>query len=324
MSPDVVRRVKLELPKLDGERQSLFISPNSPNAKWIFRDTLNAESSRRLLPWKTNLWLLDPSTGGLLKHSPLHNTGSGYSFAIHGNKIAMAESGWVKLFDADTHRERDFQIGAGDIIRFSSEGSLLVCTDSSHQKLINIDWETATHTQQSLNFRILSFNFISDDVMLIHDGNLAKRWKWNGREFSSISPGIAVAGNVMPVPFRKHRSGLLQLLAAFEADWPIHLKPWLAWLESKNIPVSKWYPKIKQGRWYLVDEHDQVVSEVNEPLFDSKIRIYDQFAVEFLPGTNGSKSILFWNTTPIWPNAMALGMMVYLMLYVAARCIRRN
>lgn len=326
--PTVIRRLKLELPPLTGEYPyfgaSISVLKMSCDAV-ICHEYVKVGNSSSRVQIEFRYCLLDPSTGELLRRFTIPNNPID-SIAGHGSKLAFVENGTIKLFDVGTKIERSIKVANPINLTFSSDGKLLACVSRITNTLYFINWEKAVLIEPvGTPVKAESFCFVTNDtILLAHDRGLRdvlevhSRWHWDGSALKQVSPGIKLPNNQV-FPFVKVTlGGELHVSTQTLKDWHLQLKPLLQWLADKKVAIESWYHKQVFRHWVVLDEHDQIKREYYEGGNRRKRReLFDQLSVEVAsePGYTSS-TITLWNEHPVWPNALAAGMMLYLFLYV--------
>lgn len=317
---EVVRRLKLAVPSVKGRYHFVRSSPGTSDAPLVFIDTHDRYSGTSLVV-EVRAWLLHPQTGELLRDVPIF-TGSSGSLAMHGNRLAIAGFEGIHLFEGLSGVSRLVRLKSPRDVHFSTDGSLLVCSENTAHQLYTLDWDRAEAQLQPVKKEMYSIAFISPDVLLIYDADKVNRWKWDGRQFNPISPGIKADSSVWPLQYKIHRCGLLQVLASHGKMWPIQFDTFFTWLSKHQVPMERWFPKEENYRWRLIDEQDRVVQEFQEPRHTNGIKIYGDLVVELQPQKEGGTLLQLGSHSPTWPNALAVGVVIYLMLYVVMRCVQ--
>lgn len=327
--PTVIRRLKLELPPLTSSYPyfgaSISVLKMSCDAVICHEyHLINDAKGNRV---EMRYCVPDPTTGKLLRRFTIPNNPVG-SIAGHGSKLAYLEAGLVRLFDVAANTDRTVKIGTPTCLTFSPDGKLLACVSRSTNTFYFIDWEKGELIEPiKSDAWVHSFCFITNDALLVtHDRRqqnsksdtiVHSRWHWDGTELKQVSPGINLKSNQI-LPFVKYApSGELHLSADELRDWPLQVKPLLQWLADKKVPVEKWLPKTGYRRWLVLNAHDQIEREYYVSSRNERRDLYDQLSVEMKPEPGYASSVItLWNEQPVWPNALAVGVVFYLMLYV--------
>ncbi len=322
----VVRSVPLSVPKLKGKSQHVRISPNgTTGAPLVFIDHWNESQPDGSLKVEERAWLMDQETGQLLRQEPIIGYGMG-PIANHRDRIALIDKEQVWLFNDKNDPGRSVPMKFAANLTFSPDGKWLVCTLVQSQQLYFIDWKTASLIKP-LNFdkMVHSLGFLSDDVILISEQHLSgqkvSRWRWDGKELHAISPGVVLRSNSWPLRFIQQSDGTLHVSVFIEKGWPKRWTSFFYWLLEKNIPIERWYPQEYQWHFHVLDSMDRPIREFEEPWQMKLLPAIKPYAVEIQPVNNSSMTVItLWNTSPTWPNSLAVGLLIYLALYTIARC----
>ncbi len=324
--PTVIRRLKLELPPLTGEYP--YFGASTSLFKIMSCDAVLCHEYVMLNNSTTNVQvemrycLLDPVTGKLLKRFTIPGNPIG-SIAGYGNKLAYVGHGFIHLFDVVANTDRSLRIGNAACLAFSPDGKLLACVDRLTKTFYFIEWEKAELIEAiQSETSVESFTFaINDTLLLAHDriDNFAvhSRWHWNGTVLNQVSPGIKLYNKqIMPMVKNNH-DGKLHLSVNQVKDWPLLFKSIFQWLTDKQFSVEHWVPKQYYRDWVVLDNQDQIQREYYEAERSKRRELYDHLSVEVEPDKQfATSTITFWNEHPVWPNALAVGMVLYLLLYV--------
>ncbi|MFT3878412.1 MAG: hypothetical protein QM703_01990 [Gemmatales bacterium] len=325
----VIRSVPLAIPAVKGITQSTNRGKQvSPEAPIVFVDHWNESQPGGGLKVEERIWLLDSQTGQLLSQEPFILRGMG-SVTQHRDRVAIGGAEQVWLLEGKTAQARTVPIKNPGNLKFSLDGRWLACTDYE-SLLCFIDWKTGK-VVRPLGFtkQVYSLGFITHDTVVLSMSVLAgqeiSRWRWDGEMLHQLSPGIVLSSNMWPLLHKSHPNGLLHVCVNTNEDWPLHLKPLLVWLEEHHVPISRWFPREHGFHWHALDDKDRIVREYHEPIESKGIQLNQQYAVEIRRVDQSSATIVaLWNTSPVWPNALALCMVIYLLLYVFARCMKHQ
>ena len=139
-----------------------------------------------------------------------------------------------------------------------------------------------------------------------------------------VSPGIKLQSQQFMPLVKTISNGGLHLSVNSVKDWPLQFKAVLQWLADKSFPIERWVPKQYHRHWVVLNDQDQITREYYERNQSKRRQLYDHFAVEVEPDKQfATSTITFWNEHPVWPNALAVGVVLYLLLYVMVLCWRR-
>ncbi len=329
--PTVIRRLKLELPPLTGEipyfGASISVLKMSCDAV-LCHEYISAGDV------EMHYCILDPVTGKFLRRFTIPHNPIG-KIAGHGNKLAFVEKASVHFYDIDTKIERSVRVGNVNCLTFSPNGKLLACVDWTNNTFHFIDWDKADLIEPvGPPKTVVSFTFISNDTLLLvynrgkygSNQQVHSRWRWDGAGLKQITPGITLASHQILPFFKATNNSELHLNADALKDWPLQFKSLFQWLADKTFPVERWFPKKVYRHWVVLDNQDHIQREYYENNQSSRRReLYDHFSVEVEPDKQyATSTITFWNEHPVWPNALAVGLVLYLLLFVMMRVIRER
>ncbi|MFT3882791.1 MAG: hypothetical protein QM703_24450 [Gemmatales bacterium] len=327
--PTVIRRLKLELPPLKGQNPYLswriFLKDAMPcDAIVCYQSVEDLSSTKREFIVFT-FFIVSQRTGNVVRSFRIVN--NPYTLiAGYGSKLAFVEGDYIKLFDVATNTERSISVRSeAACLEFSPDGKLLGCVSKNSTVLNFIDWDKAVLIEPVTSKKpVTSFSFITNDTLLLaHDQPLLDadsfhaRWRWDGKELKQISPGIKLKSRQSLPVVKMTANGELHLSFYAVTDWPLRFKSLLQWLADKKIPIEKWVHRQIYDHWVVLDDQDRLQREYYEE--DRYLRrvLYDQLSVEVEPDKQFTTStITFRNEHPVWPNALAVGVVIYLLLYV--------
>lgn len=321
----VIRSVPLALPACKGINQYMNrVREASSEAPLVFVDLCSESQPSGDLKVEMRVWLLDSQTGQLLRPEPFILSANG-AVAQHRDRVAIGGADQLWLLEGKAGQGRTVQLKNAMNMKFSTDGRWLACTDAA-SLLCFIEWETGM-VKRPVGFtnQVHSLAFISNDTVVLSMSMLAgqevSRWRWDGETLHPVSPGIVLPSNMWPL-FSKHDpNGRLHISVQTNEDWPLQMKPLLSWLEAHQVPIAQWFPRENGFHWHVLDDKDRSVREYHEPRQNKYIQLNHPYALEIRPGVRSAGTIVVvWNTSPVWPNALALGMVVYILLYVIVRC----
>jgi len=319
--PTVIRRLKLELPPLTGEYP--YFGASTSLFKIMSCDAVLCHEYIRTGGVEMHYCILDSVTGKLLKRFAIPGNPIG-RIAGHGNKLTYVGHGFIHLFDVVANTDRSLRIGNAVCLTFSPDGKLLACVDRLTKTFYFIEWEKAELIEAiQAETSVESFTFATNStLLLVHDRidrfAVHSRWHWDGTLLKQISPGIKLDDmQIMPMVKSRHDSEL-HMSVSQEKDWPLRFKSIFQWLTDKQFSVEHWLPKQYYRHWVVLNDQDQIQREYYERgERKGRRELYDHFSVEVEPDKQfATSTITFWNEHPVWPNALAVGVVLYLLLYV--------
>ncbi len=169
--PTVIRRLKLELPPLTGEKpyfgESISLLKMMPGDAVLCHEYVQVGNANARVQIEFRYCILDPVTGKLLRRFTIPNNPI-WSIAGHGSRLAFVENETIKLFDVGTRIERSIKIPDAIALTFSPDGSLLACVDRESSQFYFIDWDKGVLVKPfSVEKHVESFSFVSNDVLLL-------------------------------------------------------------------------------------------------------------------------------------------------------------
>lgn len=330
----VIQRVILELPSVHARNPYCSVNAalprNCSSSAVICNEFVGFYSSKTGPVEYLRIFILDSASGKLIRTFNLSdgivpNSPAG-QITAHGEKVALIEKEKIILLDTGTRLERSLNSAFPKCLAFSPDGSQLAYVDRSLHKLFFIDWDQGVAIQPEMpECWVVSFCFVANDTLLVSYCNpesrgLPKfaRWRKNGVNMTQITPGIPLLIE-QHVPYAKIVAGALHVKVSEIHEWPVHYRSFFNWLAEKKIPIEDWFPKQSWQRWYVLNDQDQIVSGYDKRN-GQRNEIYDHLSVEFELRAQGT-IIRLWNEHPVWPNALAAGLILYLFLYVLRRCV---
>lgn len=330
----VIRRLKLDLPPLTkphnyyGLRESLLRNDTSDAIICCFRQRNSTPALGSSVIQHT--YILDSETGKILRKFSTVDYRVG-KIASHGYKVAFFEGEKLILYDLKKKTERSIPLTDADSLAFSPDGSMLACK-ADYNVLTLIDWDQGAPICPLSNGKYIgSFCFIANDVLLIlehsiSDWGVHRRWRWNGSSLLPISPGVKLPSRTTLIDIKQSADGTLHLVMDYLLRWPTKFDSIFEWLTEKGIPVERWFPKSLHKLCVVLNNQDQILRQYYEDIAQDRgrrIKLYDQLGIDF-ESQEQRTIIRFWSNYPVWPNATAAGLLVYLGLYVIIRCITLN
>lgn len=329
--PTVIRRLKLDLPPTSGPSPYLGSSMNlhkQPGDVLLCHDSVYTERDPDIR-FENRFCILDSITGKVLRRFTIPNNPFG-KIAGHGSRLAFAENGYIRLFDVSSRNERSLKLNSASCLTFSPDGKLLACIWGVGTFYF-IDWEKAVLIEPIQPKPVASFCFINNDtLLLVHDqyinlGEINSRWRWDGVALRQVSPGIKRTTHSTWPMVKNTPTGKIHLYAGAQKDWPLQLKSIFQWLTERKLPIDRWFPKQWRLHWLVLDDQDRITREYDELQSNYRHQLYDQLSIEIKPDKGyTSTTVTLWNGHPTWPNALAAGMMCFLLLYVTSLIIARS
>jgi hypothetical protein len=276
-------------------------------------------------------WITDVETGNPINAEPIATQILGGTAALHQDKVIVSQHGSVIYFDKADPRQRSIKIEGDAQVQFLPDHQHFLICEQTHLKLV--EWQTGKVVAQA---SLPANRQRRVDRLVVYKSNeflvgyyvdkpqlQLDRWRWNGQDQLRLegtvalqSPGNVPQGQVGGSGFEVNRQGQL-LISVFAADtWPAVLRPLLAWLENKQWNVSKLIPKeTLLTQFTLSDDlrvlsREEVVSGLTIPLDASTGLRFKRVS------STGERMLVAIRTQPQWPNALAVALVCYLLIYV--------
>ncbi len=258
------------------------------------------------------------------------STGDIFDVESRGRRCALFNPSTLFLVDGEQTGFRQLKIPKINNARVLADGKHVVCT--LPDVALMLDWNTGktihrVNLQPSTSTRYWIFVSNSSDIFLFHYGvqspnNLyAQRWIWNGKELrpatmlvpipqSEVGFGTSLLDSVVT----EDRNGRIRLACYASETWPAIVRPALDWLSKQGFKVDKYYPRHTRLLSVVLERDCSIAGKYEHEARDWEF-LLDQYQLRIrLTGTQTVISL--HNTNPVWPNAIAVAMLVYLLGYV--------
>jgi len=150
------------------------------------------------------------------------------------------------------------------------------------------------------------------------------RWRWNGECLQSDSTVFSTEGgqgsHFIGSMLMKEQTGCVHVASFVYLGWPSSINVICGWLQSKGVNVKNWLPLKTRLQWHVLDENHREINRYEELALGHK-PLSTRLSVNYYGLNEKNTRIEVWVTSPQWPNLLALGMMVYLLIYVLALCM---
>lgn len=252
--------------------------------------------------------------------------------AAYGTQVAITANEGVLLYDAGKSEPRSLAIKNVTAFRILPPGRHLACLAGSTLHLV--EWSTgkvlfSKNTQLSSD-SILTMNCTRDGDILICGGArklpAVQRYRWTGKDLLAVG---AVA--TLPNPFTSE-GGILGLNIAEDYQGRVHVtkhiteslpKPWrdwIIWLKDKvGLSLDKYIDRQRIFAWHVLNQENRLVGHYEGQCID--MQYLDQYVCFKAPFDLKTRlqSLQVVRIHPAWPNALAISIVVYLLLYVVRR-----
>jgi len=269
--------------------------------------------------------IFDAHTGKLLTNELL-GVMADADFSVRGNQVAIPTPTQLILFDSNVRKLRKYELPDISSSHISPDGKWVVITQRKALRIL--DWESgkvlATQKLKGSRFKLCFDKQGSMILLEAFPDIVLSRWSWDRREIKLLKKETRLeqqtARSLDVVLWHTDSSGKLHMTNGWKRDWPQHYRALCERLSQWGVNVSSYYDKqfLKPG--YVLDENFAVLSRYEEPLYGG-MNIDDRWKVEYTNPAVPNGSIIVRHQGPIWPNAMAIGVVFYLLIYVLALCL---
>lgn len=242
-----------------------------------------------------------------------------------GHQCVLTRPSYIYLIDGNKPGFRQYEISGIKSVRIMPDGKQFVCSQPG--ALLMIDWETGEVIAKSAlpqsTCKSIHFAKTGEIIVTYYDTqqtHVLQRWTWNGKAFLACSepvaipkPSIQVHGNVL-IPIQEHWNGQFLVSSYATITWPSPFRQLIVWLSQSGFNVINYFTPKTIIFGALFDKHGRVV-EKTERAVDYQEHNIKQYAVR-TQRLNAARSICLHNTNPVWPNVIAIAMMVYILGYV--------
>jgi hypothetical protein len=148
-------------------------------------------------------------------------------------------------------------------------------------------------------------------------------WRWNGEYLQSDSSAFSTEGgqgsHLIGGMLIMEQRDCIHVASFAYYGWPSSISFVCGWLQSKGVNVNNWLPLKTRLLWHVLDKENHEISRYQQLAMVST-PLSSRLSVNYRDSNEKNTRIELWVTSPRWPNLLALGMMVYLLLYIIARC----
>lgn len=320
----VLRELKLLVPEHKGDRHFIRMSNDQiiNHHILVFCNSWREKKPTGGMKVNEQCWLLDPATGGLIKKEPYFVQSLGTGVTQRGDHLALANGNGIRLITGKNASERCIPIEGSFNHTLSPDGQTLAFT--ADNQLYFLDWKSGQYVKTAwAGNPIYSLGYLSNGTLLIaeHRGSVSiKRWRWDGKAVTACSQARVIDAD-WPVRYREESANRLHLRNGVGESWPLRFQTLFAWLDKQGLPMNRWYPKVFQEQWLVLNQENQTVEEYQQPTVANKIAIEGGYGVVYTGMTHSGASIIEgWSMVPRWPNALAIAIVFYMLTYVMARC----
>lgn len=271
-------------------------------------------------------YLFDPETGVLLRKAPFLLKGFVMP-VVSGNRVAIVTERDLWLFDEKHAEGRSLNIVGIECLEVSHDGKWIAY--SGQDGVYIIDWETGNNLQALESAKaeaVFSMAFQRDGRLLLANysgGFRMSRWRWNGKTLQLDSPVFVALDRIGGGPIQPLRiidEGSHCHVASYAyVGWAAEIRTACQWLESQGWNVQRWLPRETRLVWHVLDNDNYELRRYEQAAFRA-IALSNRLSVNYFGENLKTDRIEVWVTSPRWPNLLALGIVVYLLLYVMMRC----
>lgn len=245
-----------------------------------------------------------------------------------GQRCALFNPSTLFLVDGEQQRLRQLKIVNISNARLLADGKHVACT--LPDALLILDWNTGkiiARTQLKPADRYMIFVSRSNDIYLFHYGAHpqrimhVQRWLWDGLKLSAATSPIPLPqseigpGNSLLDGFiSEDRDGKIHATCYISKTWPAIVRPALDWLDKQAFNLNKYYPRRNLLLGAVLDRDCSIVGKFDFDIKNKEFH-FDRYLLRISQA--GTRQVIsLQNTNPVWPNAIAVAMSVYLLGYV--------
>jgi hypothetical protein len=246
-------------------------------------------------------------------------------FSARADRLVVPVDSQLLLFDASRKQIRKLDLSGVTSARISVNMKYVVIIQESVLQIL--DWDSGSIlAQQQLTGKKHKMQLARDGSILIlrTDPAMAiSRWNWTGSQITLITPETAIPEiKDRRLGFRQDITGRVQVAKEAHVDWPKPYRAICHWLANIGISVKKWLDIDGLFTWCVLNDQFEVLFEYEESARRSNgLYLNKQLLVEYGDPRFGEGMINVTRYAHAWPNALAMGVVVYLLIYVLARCL---
>lgn len=319
----LIKEVLLEKPV---EQGNIYIIANGvveqPNkAPLVLVQTVRSNGNR--MEW---CYLFDPETGVRLRKAPLSLKWSPMP-VVSGNRAAIVTERDLWLFDENHAEGRNFNIMGIECLEVSHDGKWIAYSGQDGVHII--EWDTGNNQlvlERGKTEEVSSMAFQRDGRLLLANysgGFRLSRWRWNGTTLQPVAPIFVALDRIGGEPIQPlgiiEEGSRCHVASYAYVGWRAEIKSVCQWLESQGWNVQRWLPRETRLVWHILDDDNRELQRYEKAAFPA-ITLSDRLMVNYFGENLKADRIEVIVTSPRWPNLLALGMVVYLLLYVFMRC----
>lgn len=154
-------------------------------------------------------------------------------------------------------------------------------------------------------------------------------WRWNGTTLERLGHSLVLTppensttkyAAISQAETTIDGRGHIHLFTFATSSWPVPFRSWLTWCSAQGWNVSKFIPYSTYLVKHVLNVKLEVVGQYEE-VATAERAVNSGIAIRYQRAEPraGSYTIKALRTLPQWPNALALGMIVYLLWYVYHR-----
>lgn len=319
----LIKEVLLDKPVAQGNIYIIAngVSEQPSKAPLVLVQTIRSNGNR--MEW---CYLFNPETGARLQNAPFPLKWSPMP-VVSGNRVAIVTERDLWLYDEKHVDGRSLNIVGIECLEVSHDGKWIAYSGQDGVHII--EWETGNNQlalESGKTEAVFSMSFQSDGRLLLANysgGFRMSRWRWNGKTLQPVAPVFVAFDRVGGGPIGRLRlkdEGSRCHVASYAyVGWPAEIRTVCQWLESKGWNVQKWWPRETRLVWHVLDNDNHELRRYEQAAFRA-IALSDRLSVNYFGDNLKTNRIEVWVTSPRWPNLLALGIMVYLFIYVIVRC----
>ncbi|HQR42669.1 MAG TPA: hypothetical protein PLX97_08290 [Gemmatales bacterium] len=272
--------------------------------------------------------IYERGTGRVITPSPIECQWPRFHQA-YGNKAAICTKDGLQLFEAGKSEHRHIPVENALSVRFLPGSNLMVCVAGT---LIHVfEWSTGKllyTSEPTSNATYIECKASGEIIISRGEPNnqtSIERRRWDGRKLVItthrvfLTKPLASFGMISSRLQFEDDAGRLHTAPYVGEEVPAPWRDWIPWLKDKvGLSLGKYYDKKTLYHWYVLRSDNTVErqyegdsGEVHSLGGSSHLLVKTRY-----DNATKTQSTFVLSTIPAWPNALAISLTVYLLLYV--------